>query len=205
MRACVCHATRRLRYTMHPFVVTRGILFAGVLLLTRTHFLYVCSTSTACQAPKERSTAAAGAAAALLLLCVGLKIFFPNPFSLPYIHSSFSRPYTIRLSHAHLPLTCRVFFSLPQTAAEGSNLYGQENSVYPVLETYAEGGILEAKFVASTYHWVRWFDIFRYILTPYMLYILCIVIRNNRMLFFPWFPISTTAVSSSARSAINGP
>lgn len=43
----------------------------------------------------------------------------------------------------------------PQTADDGSNRYGQENSVYPVLETYAEGGIIEAKFVASTYHWVR--------------------------------------------------
>lgn len=41
-----------------------------------------------------------------------------------------------------------------QTAAEGSNLYGMENSHYPVLETYAEGGILEVKIVVSTYHWV---------------------------------------------------
>ncbi|CAM9767269.1 unnamed protein product, partial [Ectocarpus sp. 8 AP-2014] len=40
-----------------------------------------------------------------------------------------------------------------QTAAEGSNKYGQENSNYPVLETYAEGGILEVKIVVSTYHW----------------------------------------------------
>ena len=47
-----------------------------------------------------------------------------------------------------------------KTAAEGSNLYGQENSMYPVLETYPEGGILEAKFVASTYHWVSlWFGL----------------------------------------------
>ncbi|CAN0372225.1 unnamed protein product [Ectocarpus sp. 6 AP-2014] len=40
-----------------------------------------------------------------------------------------------------------------QTAAEGSNRYGQENSNYPVLETYAEGGILEVKIVVATYHW----------------------------------------------------
>ncbi|CAM9493185.1 unnamed protein product [Ectocarpus fasciculatus] len=40
-----------------------------------------------------------------------------------------------------------------QTAAEGSNKYGLENSNYPVLETYAEGGILEVKIVVSTYHW----------------------------------------------------
>ena len=49
----------------------------------------------------------------------------------------------------------RCYLSLPQTAAEGSNLYGLENSNYPVLETYAEGGILEVKIVVSTYHWVR--------------------------------------------------
>ncbi|CBN77502.1 EsV-1-166 [Ectocarpus siliculosus] len=40
-----------------------------------------------------------------------------------------------------------------QTAAEDSNKYGLENSNYPVLETYAEGGILEFKMVVSTYHW----------------------------------------------------
>ncbi|CBJ30292.1 EsV-1-166 [Ectocarpus siliculosus] len=40
-----------------------------------------------------------------------------------------------------------------ETAAEGSNRYGQENSNYPVLETYAEGGILEVKIVVATYHW----------------------------------------------------
>ncbi|CAN0283632.1 unnamed protein product, partial [Ectocarpus fasciculatus] len=40
-----------------------------------------------------------------------------------------------------------------QTKAEGSNLYGLENSNYPVLETYAEGGDLEVKIVVSTYHW----------------------------------------------------
>lgn len=43
-----------------------------------------------------------------------------------------------------------------QTAAETSNKYGRENSHYPVMETYAEGGILEVKVVVSTYHWVRW-------------------------------------------------
>ncbi|CAN0034653.1 unnamed protein product, partial [Ectocarpus fasciculatus] len=40
-----------------------------------------------------------------------------------------------------------------QTKAEGINLYGQENSKYPVLETYSEGGIIEIKIVVSTYHW----------------------------------------------------
>ncbi|CAM9261565.1 unnamed protein product [Ectocarpus sp. 8 AP-2014] len=40
-----------------------------------------------------------------------------------------------------------------QTAAEDSNIYGLENSNYPVLETYAEGAILEVKIVVSTYHW----------------------------------------------------
>ena len=49
-----------------------------------------------------------------------------------------------------------VFAPFLQTAAEGSNLYGRENIHYPVMETYAEGGILEVKVVASTYHWVRW-------------------------------------------------
>lgn len=42
----------------------------------------------------------------------------------------------------------------PQTAAEGDNRYGQKNSVYPVLETYDEGSILEVKIVASTWHFV---------------------------------------------------
>lgn len=45
-------------------------------------------------------------------------------------------------------------FVASQTAAEGSNLYGLENSNYPVLETYAEGGTLEVRIVVSTYHWV---------------------------------------------------
>lgn len=58
----------------------------------------------------------------------------------------------------HPPTLLRVF-RLPQTKAEGSNLYGQENSIYPVLETYAEGGILEVKITVSTYHDVRLFDI----------------------------------------------
>ncbi|CAM9914038.1 unnamed protein product [Pylaiella littoralis] len=40
-----------------------------------------------------------------------------------------------------------------QTAAEGDNRYGLDNSNYPVLETVAEGGILEVKIVVSTYHW----------------------------------------------------
>lgn len=41
-----------------------------------------------------------------------------------------------------------------QTAAEGTNVFGQENSVYPVLETYQEGSVIEMKVVISTYHWV---------------------------------------------------
>ncbi|CAB1104009.1 unnamed protein product [Ectocarpus sp. CCAP 1310/34] len=40
-----------------------------------------------------------------------------------------------------------------QTAAEGDNKYGRENYNYPVLGTYAEGGVLEVKIVVSTYHW----------------------------------------------------
>ncbi|CAM9196488.1 unnamed protein product [Ectocarpus fasciculatus] len=40
-----------------------------------------------------------------------------------------------------------------QTAAEGDNKYGRENYNYPILGTYAEGGILEVKMVVSTYHW----------------------------------------------------
>lgn len=42
-----------------------------------------------------------------------------------------------------------------QTAAEGSNMYGMENSNYPVLETLSKGDVLEVKIVVSTYHWVR--------------------------------------------------
>ncbi|CAM9543829.1 unnamed protein product [Ectocarpus sp. 8 AP-2014] len=40
-----------------------------------------------------------------------------------------------------------------QTAAEGDNKYGRENYNYPVLGTYAEGGVLEVKILVSTYHW----------------------------------------------------
>ncbi|CAM9920735.1 unnamed protein product, partial [Ectocarpus sp. 13 AM-2016] len=40
-----------------------------------------------------------------------------------------------------------------QTKAEGTNLYGQENSKYPVHDKYSEGGIIEIKIVVSTYHW----------------------------------------------------
>ncbi|CAM9449279.1 unnamed protein product, partial [Ascophyllum nodosum] len=39
-----------------------------------------------------------------------------------------------------------------QTAAEGSNRYGNANSMYPVLETYTEGSVLEVKVVVSTTH-----------------------------------------------------
>ena len=41
-----------------------------------------------------------------------------------------------------------------QTAQEGSNLFGQDNVNYPILETYAEGAVIEVKVVVSTYHWV---------------------------------------------------
>eukprot|EP00904_Undaria_pinnatifida_P011980 jgi/Undpi1/7912/HiC_scaffold_24.g10384.m1 len=40
-----------------------------------------------------------------------------------------------------------------QTAQEGSNLFGQNNANYPILETYAEGSVMEVKVVVSTYHW----------------------------------------------------
>ncbi|CAN0419755.1 unnamed protein product, partial [Scytosiphon promiscuus] len=40
-----------------------------------------------------------------------------------------------------------------QTAQEGSNLFGQANANYPILETYAEGSVMEVKVVVSTYHW----------------------------------------------------
>ncbi|CAN0393687.1 unnamed protein product, partial [Ascophyllum nodosum] len=39
-----------------------------------------------------------------------------------------------------------------QTAAEGSNRYGNANSKYPVLETFTEGSVLEVKIVVSTTH-----------------------------------------------------
>ena len=41
-----------------------------------------------------------------------------------------------------------------QTAAEGTNTFGRENSSYPVLGTYEEGAIIEMKVVVSTFHWV---------------------------------------------------
>ncbi|CAN0461279.1 unnamed protein product, partial [Laminaria digitata] len=40
-----------------------------------------------------------------------------------------------------------------QTAAEGTNTFGRENSIYPVLDTYEEGAIIEMKVVISTFHW----------------------------------------------------
>ncbi|CAM9321699.1 unnamed protein product [Pylaiella littoralis] len=40
-----------------------------------------------------------------------------------------------------------------QTKAEGINLYGLENSKYATLQTFVEGGIMEAKIIFSTYHW----------------------------------------------------
>ncbi|CAM9476506.1 unnamed protein product [Scytosiphon promiscuus] len=40
-----------------------------------------------------------------------------------------------------------------QTSAEGTNVFGRENSIYPVLETYQEGSIIEMKVAVDTYHW----------------------------------------------------
>lgn len=51
---------------------------------------------------------------------------------------------------------CVIYFGIHyQTKSEGSNLYGKENSGYPILQTYEEGGVMEVKVVFSTYHWVR--------------------------------------------------
>lgn len=47
-----------------------------------------------------------------------------------------------------------VWVLVYQTAEEGSNLFGQDNSNYPILETYAEGSVMEVKVVVSTNHWV---------------------------------------------------
>lgn len=38
-----------------------------------------------------------------------------------------------------------------EMAAEGTDLYGKENSVYPVLDAFSEGGVIEMKVVMSTY------------------------------------------------------
>ena len=52
---------------------------------------------------------------------------------------------------------CSIYLVVShQTAQEGSNLFGQENANYPILETYAEGSVMEVKVVVSTYHWVSW-------------------------------------------------
>ena len=61
-----------------------------------------------------------------------------NSRSLPHLH--------------HVPISVVSH----QTAQEGSNLFGQDNAHYPVLETYAEGSVMEVKVVVSTYHWVSW-------------------------------------------------
>lgn len=63
-------------------------------------------------------------------------------------------PSASHVSHppTHPPILLVLSF---QTAAEGDNKYGRENYNYPILGTYAEGGILEVKMVVSTYHWVR--------------------------------------------------
>ena len=57
-----------------------------------------------------------------------------------------------------------------QTAAEGSNRYGNANSMYPVLETYTEGSVLEVKVVVSTTHHVshkqHHFDFFSWSTMP---------------------------------------
>ena len=60
------------------------------------------------------------------------------------------------LNNAHLPLcmSCSNSAVSHQTAQEGSNLFGQNNANYPILETYAEGSVMEVKVVVSTYHWV---------------------------------------------------
>lgn len=44
---------------------------------------------------------------------------------------------------------------LDQTDGEDSNRYGRANTNFPVLETYAEGSILEVKIVVSATHMVR--------------------------------------------------
>lgn len=45
-----------------------------------------------------------------------------------------------------------------QTAAEGTNTFGRESSIYPVLDTYEEGAVIEMKVVISTFHWVSRLD-----------------------------------------------
>ena len=53
-----------------------------------------------------------------------------------------------------LPQIYPFHYCSNQTAQEGSNLFGQDNMNYPILETYAEGSVMEVKVVVSTYHWV---------------------------------------------------
>ena len=53
------------------------------------------------------------------------------------------------------PSACILPTFYVQTAAEGSNRYGNANSKYPVLETFMEGSVLEVKIVVSTTHHVR--------------------------------------------------
>ena len=57
---------------------------------------------------------------------------------------------------------CLLLTSNTQTAAEGSNRYGNANSMYPVLETYTEGSVLEVRVVVSTTHHVSHKHLFDY-------------------------------------------
>lgn len=63
-----------------------------------------------------------------------------------------------RQKNEYLPpraLLCAPRIDTTQTQPEGENRYAQDNSMYPVLETLAEGSVVEMKVVMSTYHWVR--------------------------------------------------
>lgn len=71
----------------------------------------------------------------------------PTVFFLPYRRASAAPPPPI-------PPPPAFTHGRPQTAAEGTNTYGRANSVYPVLSTYEEGGVIEMKMIISTYHWV---------------------------------------------------
>lgn len=42
-----------------------------------------------------------------------------------------------------------------QTQDEGSNKYSRANGIYPVLDSYKEGQVIEMKVAMSVYHWVR--------------------------------------------------
>lgn len=59
------------------------------------------------------------------------------------------------MNTASLSCVIRLAGDPEQTAADGTNVFGQKNSIYPVLETYQEGSVMDMKVVISTYHWVR--------------------------------------------------